>query len=221
MQSFPQETRVLRTLASCDGTLRRLMRNLTGFARSNPKSRRKIARHPFRLPPTVRLPFFLERRSLPPKKTGQGKMLGKAPSFPMHRPTAFFSPGRYNLSTRCINHQVSQVTGGIIHGNERKSGGRLLRFPPTGYSQSFPAGLSGSGGGGGGIPPGGRAVGGGDLWALCPLRCGGGGGGRVGAQRVLHPGGDLPGLPLPGGDDRRHALRSLGHFDLLGGLCLL
>ena len=53
-----------------------------------------------------------------------------------------------------------------------------------------------------------------------PLRGGGGGSGGVGPQWVLHPGGDLPGLPVPGGTDRRHALRGLCHSNLFRGLRL-
>ncbi len=105
------------------------MRNLTGFARSNPKSRRKIARHPFRLPPPFACPFFSGTPLLAPEENGTRENAGESPFFPHAPSDSLFSPGRYNLSTRCINHQVSQVTGGIIHGNERKSGGRLLRFP--------------------------------------------------------------------------------------------
>ena len=47
------------------------------------------------------------------------------------------------------------------------------------------------------------------------------GGGRVGDQRVLHPGRGQPGVPLSGGDDRWDALRGLRHFDIFRGFRLL
>ena len=88
---------------------------------------------------------------------------------------------------------------------KERAGGRLLRFPrrdTVNLSRRAFMGMAEAGVG-------------------FLLGAGRGGGGRVGDQRVLHPGRGLPGVPLSGGDDRWDALRGLRHFDIFRGFRLL
>ena len=139
--------------------------------------------------------------------------------FPMQTATGFFAPGRYTLAKDGIDLPVQRLGGGK-YGNKRTSGGEAAALPPAGHRERIPSGVFGPGRGRGGLSAG-RGVGrGGAVWAVRPLRRGGGGGGRVGGQRVLHAGRDLLGVLVFGGPHGRDAVRRLGDFGLCGGLCL-